>query len=81
MSATEFCSWVAFSAEMIGAKVARGKWIRGKGTKFVWNSFKSTFREPSKRRDAVIEETTWAMSLFRLVKLGAPMLRRFLQMS
>ena len=28
------------------------------GTKFVWNSFKSTFSEPSKRREAVIEETT-----------------------
>ena len=84
---------------MIGAKVARGKWMRGKlmipsaertasahrsstyGTRLVWNSFKSTFREPSKRRDAVIEETTWAMSLFRLVKLREPMLRRFLQMS
>ena len=25
MSATEFCSWFAFSAEMMGAKVARGK--------------------------------------------------------
>ena len=25
MSMTEFCSWCAFSAEMIGAKVARGK--------------------------------------------------------
>jgi hypothetical protein len=28
------------------------------GTKLVWNSFKSTLREPSKRREAVIEETT-----------------------
>ena len=28
------------------------------GTKLVWNSFKSTFKEPSKRREAVIEETT-----------------------
>lgn len=25
ISETEFCSWVAFSAEMMGANVARGK--------------------------------------------------------
>ena len=29
ISATEFCSCVALSAERRGAKVARGKWIRG----------------------------------------------------
>lgn len=29
ISATEFCSWKALSAEMIGAYVANGKWIRG----------------------------------------------------
>jgi hypothetical protein len=28
------------------------------GTKLVWNSFKSTLSEPSKRREAVIEDTT-----------------------
>ena len=28
------------------------------GTRLVWNSFKSTLREPSKRRDAVMDETT-----------------------
>lgn len=28
------------------------------GTKFVWNSFKSTLREPSNLRDAVMDETT-----------------------
>ena len=28
------------------------------GTKLVWNSFRSTLREPSKRREAVMEETT-----------------------
>jgi hypothetical protein len=28
------------------------------GTRLVWNSFRSTFREPSKRKEAVIEETT-----------------------
>ena len=84
---------------MIGAKVARGKWIRGKlrttiltnkteiiyictnGTKLVWNSFKSTLREPSKRNEAVIEETTWAISLFKLVRLGEVIPRFFLQIS
>jgi hypothetical protein len=28
------------------------------GTKLVWNSLRSTFNEPSKRREAVIDETT-----------------------
>jgi hypothetical protein len=51
------------------------------GTRLVWNSFRSTFREPSKRRDAVIEDTTCAMRRFRLVKLGDEMPRLFLQMS
>jgi hypothetical protein len=40
------------------------------GTKLVWNSFKSTFKDPSKRSEAVIEETTWAISRFKLVRLG-----------
>ena len=34
------------------------KWMRGYGTKFVWNSVTSTLRAPSKRRDAVKEEIT-----------------------
>jgi len=51
------------------------------GTKLVWNSLRSTFREPSKRNEAVIDETTWAMRRFRLVKLGEVMPRFFLQMS
>ncbi len=48
------------------------------GTKFVWNSFKSTFKDPSNRSDAVMEETTWAMSLLRFVNDGdeIPRLRR-----
>merc|ERR1712055_1275618 len=29
ISETDSCSWYAFSAEMTGAYVARGKWIRG----------------------------------------------------
>ena len=34
-SETDKASWKAFSAEMIGAYVANGKWIRGYGTKLV----------------------------------------------
>lgn len=64
-----------------GANDATGKWIRGKGTRLVWNSFRSTFREPSKRRDAVMEETTWAIMRFRFVKLGCATLSLVLQMS
>jgi hypothetical protein len=51
------------------------------GTRLVWNSFKSTFKEPSKRRDAVIDETTCAMRRFKFVKLGDEMPRLFLQIS
>lgn len=51
------------------------------GTRLVWNSFKSTFRDPSKRKDAVIEETTCAISLFKLVNPGDEMPKFFLQMS
>lgn len=58
ISWTELASWDALAAETTGAYATRGKWIRGYGTKLVWNSFKSTLREPSKRSEAVIEETT-----------------------
>jgi hypothetical protein len=51
------------------------------GTRLVWNSFKSTLREPSKRREAVMDETTCAINRFRFVKLGWETLRRFLQIS
>ena len=51
------------------------------GTKLVWNSFRSTFKLPSKRRDAVILETTWAINLFKLVKLGEVTFSFFLQIS
>ena len=51
------------------------------GTKLVWNSLRSTFKDPSKRRDAVIEETTWAINLLRLVKPGEVILSLFLQIS
>lgn len=47
----------------------------------VWNSFKSTLRDPSNRRDAVMEETTWAMILFKLVNPGEETPRFLRQMS
>lgn len=51
------------------------------GTKLVWNSFKSTFREPSNRSEAVMEETTCAMRRLRLTKPGEVIPSLFLQMS
>ena len=59
----------------------RGTENKSYGTRLVWNSFKSTFKEPSKRRDAVTEDTTCAMSRFRFVKLGSDTLSLFLQIS
>merc|ERR1719171_2659825 len=47
ISATESCSWYAFSAEMTGAKAATTKWMRGYGTRLVWNSVTSTLSAPS----------------------------------
>merc|ERR1712135_208691 len=44
------------------------EWIRGYGTKLVWNSVKSTLRAPSKRREAVMDETicsSWCRLVFR----------------
>jgi hypothetical protein len=56
ISATESCSWYAFSAEMIGAYEESIKWILGYGTKLVWNSVTSTLRAPSNLREAVNDE-------------------------
>lgn len=53
--------------EIIGAYVTNGKCILGYGTKLVWNSVKSTFRAPSNRREAVIEDTIWPISRFRFL--------------
>ena len=36
------------------------------GTKLVWNSVRSKLRVPSNLREAVIEDTTWPISLLRL---------------
>merc|ERR1712193_592279 len=73
ISATESCSWYAFSAEMTGAYDESMKWMRGYGTRLVWNSVTSTLRAPSKRSDAVREEITWAISRLRLVYVGFSM--------
>jgi tubulin alpha len=67
ISATESCSWYAFSAEMIGAYDESMKWMRGYGTRLVWNSVMSTLRAPSNRREAVSDEMTWATRRLRLV--------------
>merc|ERR1719191_1051478 len=81
ISATESCSWYAFSAEMIGAYEVSMKWIRGYGTRLVWNSVMSTLSAPSKRRDAVRDDTTCARRRFRFVYVGRSMSKLRRQMS
>ena len=66
-SATESCSWYAFSAEMTGAYEVMQKWMRGYGIKLVWNSVTSTFRAPSKRSEAVSDEMVCETRRLRLV--------------
>merc|ERR1711981_1386864 len=73
ISATLNCSWYAFSAEIIGAYDVSMKWMRGYGTKFVWNSVMSTLRAPSKRSDAVRDEITCAKRRFKFVYVGRSM--------
>lgn len=51
------------------------------GTRLVWNSLRSTLREPSKRSEAVTDETTCAMMRFKFEKPGDGMFRFFLQIS
>ena len=75
ISATESCSWYAFSAEMIGPKADTTQWMRGYGTRLVWNSVMSTLSAPSKRSDAVSDEHTCAMRRLRLVYVGRSMSR------
>merc|ERR1719398_139150 len=81
ISATDSCSWYAFSAEMIGAYDVSMKWMRGYGTRFVWNSVMSTFRAPSKRSDAVKDEITCARRRLRFVYVGRSMSRLRRQIS
>merc|ERR1719188_1823892 len=81
ISATESCSWYAFSAEMTGAYEDTTKWMRGYGVRLVWNSVMSTLSAPSKRSDAVSDEMICAMRRFRLVYVGRSMSRLRRQMS
>ena len=81
ISATDSDSWYAFSAGMMGAYDASGKWMRGYGTRFVWNSVRSTFSCPSKRSDAVMDDTHCASKRFRFVYVGRSMSRLRRQMS
>merc|ERR1719164_211455 len=81
ISATESCSWYAFSAEMTGAYDESMKWMRGYGTRLVWNSVRSTLSAPSKRSDAVSDEMIWAIRRLRLVYVGRSMSRLRRQMS
>merc|ERR1719373_1383396 len=81
MSRTVLESCPAFCLLTTGAKLEVMKWRRGKGTKFVWNSFISTFNSPSNRRAAVMEDTTFAMILFKLSYDGFLMSNFFWQIS
>merc|ERR1711972_571756 len=58
ISATESCSWYAFSAEMIGAYDVNIKWIRGYGTKLVGNSISRLRRQISYRASL----STWLVT-------------------
>merc|ERR1712166_799801 len=57
------------------------KWIRGYGTRLVWNSVMSTLRAPSNLREAVREEITCETRRFKLVYVGRSMSRQRRQMS
>merc|ERR1711976_446819 len=81
ISATLSCSWYAFSAEMIGAYDVSMKWMRGYGTRLVWNSVMSTLRAPSKRSDAVREEIICARRRFKFVYVERSISRLRRQMS
>jgi hypothetical protein len=71
ISATDSCSWYAFSAEITGAYEQSIKWMRGYGTRLVWNSVMSTLSAPSKRSDAVSDDTPGAIRRFRFCTWGA----------
>jgi len=58
ISATDNCSWYAFSALITGAYDDIMKWILGYGTRLVWNSVISTFNAPSNLNEAVNELIT-----------------------
>ncbi|MNF09220.1 hypothetical protein D3C80_2098320 [compost metagenome] len=57
-SNAEFWTQCISLVETTGAKEDNMKWILGYGTKLVWNSFKSTFKEPENLKLVVKLETT-----------------------
>jgi len=65
----------------MGAIAVIIKCRRGKGTKFVWNSFRSPASSPSKHSDAVIDDMAFAMRQFSVSYEGRLMLRCFGQIS
>ena len=65
----------------MGAIAVIMKCSRGNGTRFVWNSVRSTLSAPSKRSDAVTDEMHCASSRFRFVYVGRSMPRLRRQMS
>merc|ERR1712134_184351 len=75
------CSWPVLPLEMTGAYACIMKWRRGYGTRFVWNSLRSTLRSPLRRREHVSELTSCTMMRFRLAYVGLSRSRLRLQMS
>ena len=67
ISGTDSCSWYAFAAEITGAYEESMKWIRGYGTRLVWNSVTSTLMAPSNLKEVVKEDIIWEISRFKLV--------------
>ena len=67
ISDTDMFSISALCGVITGAYDDSMKWMRGYGTRLVWNSLMSTFSAPLKRSEAVMEEITCAISLFRMV--------------
>merc|ERR1719440_1206444 len=72
---------MAFSAEMIGAYDESMKWMRGYGTKLVWNSVMSTLRAPSNRKEAVSDDIICAINRFKFVYVGRSISKLRRQMS
>ena len=75
ISATDSCSWYAFSAEVIGAHDVSIKWI------IIPSWSRTRLRAPSKRRDEFRNKMTWSMSLFKFVYVGLLISRLCLQTS
>merc|ERR1712232_769042 len=75
------CSWPVLPLEMTGAYTCIMKWRRGYGTRFVWNSLRSTLRSPGKRSEHVRLLTSCTMMRLRFAYVGDSRSRFRLQMS